>query len=244
MAWGCQSMAEHKGEALRERVNVGATIVLTVATIALACYTAGLFNETRRLAADANTNAHRQLRAYVSVELAEPLSLDQGFNSVRLSLVNNGATPAVNVVAMARVFPAVPYYVETPDGRVWNFPAKYVSTQAGPTDETHYTRSKTIGVLTRTASDSFWVDDHRLIGAGDLIKGQRHLVIVGAIYYDDTFGESHWSVFCLQWSPENLRPDGAAYCNNYNETDATRPEMPLRGPLVNFGYKATLPDPK
>ncbi len=216
----------HKAEAEHERDYrlsvkkyrlVRASTILLVLTLAIAGIAARFAWQQVEVARD---TARKQLRAYLFVELAESISREfEQFNRARLRFNNSGPTPAYRLACDVKIFPERPKVGESWE---WTFPRRDDLTCR-------------VGVLAETASRFFKAKDP--ITIDDLIEGEHHLFVVGVIYYDDIYREPHWVTFCMQWSRDNLTPDGTTYCNVYNETDETLPELPKRGPLVILPFE-------
>lgn len=212
-----KAKAEHERDyrlRVKEHWFILANTILLALAFAAAGFAAWFAWQQVEVARD---TARKELRAYLFVELAESISREfEQFDRARLRFNNGGQTPAYRLACDVRIFPAHPKVGES---WTWTF---------DPRDNL----TCRIGVLAETASRFFDADDP--ITTDDLIEGERHLFVVGVIYYDDIYREPHWITFCMQWSRDNLTPEGAAYCNVYNETDETLPDLPKSGPLVTF----------
>ena len=80
------------------------TLLLVLVTGILACFTYKLWVSTHRLVEGAENTAQRQLRAYVSVALAEIIDLKAGFTPVaHLRVKNSGQTPAYDLTAIGGI---------------------------------------------------------------------------------------------------------------------------------------------
>lgn len=201
-------------------VEIYTAVILTLALFAAAF--AVIYSKSESDAAwkqvdIARDTARKELRAYLFIELAENISREsEQFERVRLRFNNGGQTPAYRLACDVRAFTEHPKVGES---WTWTFPQRN-------------NLMCRIGVLAKTASRFFKTDGP--ITTDGLIEGERHLFVVGVIYYDDIYAKPHWITFCMQWSRDNLTPEGATYCNVYNETDETLPDLPKRGPLVAF----------
>ncbi len=160
-------------------------------------------------------NAKKELRSYISVQLAYDFPIESGkINKVPLRIVNAGQTPAYKMALHARGFQATPGKAVEWE---WAFAPK------------ENIREK-IGYLPDVAYRTF--DTDYPITASDLAPGQLHLFVVGIAYYNDIYDKPHWVTFCMWWSRESFAPDRGTYCDKYNETDETQPTPPKDQPIV------------
>ena len=165
--------------------------------------------------ADATDTAEKELRSYISIQLAHEIRVESGkINEVRLRIVNVGRTPAYRIALGVKAFQGRPGMVTEWE---WTFP---------PKDEIE----NKIGYLPADAYHKFKTVDP--ITADSLVPGQLRLFIVGITYYDDIYDKPHWATFCMWWTRESFAPDKATYCDKYNETDETQPTPPREEPIV------------
>lgn len=56
---------------------------------------------------------------------------------------------------------------------------------------------------------------------GHLKEGAEYVVEYGRVTYQDIFGNSHWTQFCLHFDASNTDPNSHPKCAAYNRTDST-----------------------
>lgn len=198
--------ADDKWRRLREWINTVTTVVLVAATVALAFYTGGLFNETKHLAADADANAHRQLRAYLGVDVVRLVIDDSGAIKSQMVSTNSGQTPATRIrevifgvaekhpfdTAYAPHFPSCediakltpsPFYVHR-DGSRTHYFTLAADNAARPLTKGDVPQAILSPAIDHSAKSALWV--------------------WGKACYLDIYNVEHWSEYCAAFRGPEL----------------------------------------
>lgn len=182
------------------------TVLLTAALVAavLGARYAGQRADAAVLEARVQQERVREeMRAYVMVEPDAALELDAGrVSGFPLRIANVGKTPARSLRITVRGFAEDP---EDTGDWVWRRVAKdSIAVRVGFLG----------GDLYQTFKPSFTIDPQAVQREG------RHIFLLGVVYYDDVFGEEHWTTFCFWWvGGSALGPTQASHCDRYNGTD-------------------------
>lgn len=173
----------------------------------LAATTAGRWAEgLHRETAVVQQSLRETARAYVMIEPAGPLVIERdNVTAVPLKIVNVGPTPARKLAIGIRGF------AEAPEGEgdwVW----RYVNRDS---------LSVRVGHLSGEMFETFTPDFP--INLDNARREGERVYAVGIVYYDDIFGQEHWTAFCFWWAgAATVGPEEATFCNRYNETDRTQ----------------------
>lgn len=157
---------------------------------------------------DARDTTRRELRAYVSVELARVISIgENGINHIPLAIVNSGQTPAFNLTFDSLSFQATP--------------ENFAKQKLEPALREFVPLG--IGFIPRQTSRTRSFATKFPINPEAMRTGTHRLYSIGRIFYDDAWGDEHWVKFCIWWGSDGFAPKDATYCNRFNDTD--RPGM-------------------
>ncbi|MFZ5718256.1 MAG: hypothetical protein ACOY5Y_02190 [Pseudomonadota bacterium] len=129
--------------------------------------------EAARLSIDLiRLNSQRQLRAYMGVDSARLLNVDEADRKMQLVMKNSGQTPARNVELSIWGD-----FIETSALQQWEPVLRPASVRAMLTAG---------ATTTATLTTRQWA-----YHAERVAKGEVHLVLAGVIAYEDVFGERH-----------------------------------------------------
>jgi hypothetical protein len=180
---------------------------MAVSTLLLFLATLGLYLATRDLVHDADGNAKRQLRAYVSAKPIAPglINFTPSMTAeVEISYSNSGLTPAIELTSRALLY-FRPYPLPE------NVEADVPPAKENGSVSTLHPRDTELGVLLKRE-----VDPQMFIGnAAGIVK----FYALGRIDYKDINGSPHWTRFCYYFigTPPNLNHWQA--CSRNNDTD-------------------------
>lgn len=156
----------------------------------------------------ARETEHKQLRAYVSVKVPNPIRNFGPNQTAELEIVlqNSGQTPALDTVVTGILF-LRPYPL--PDAMDLTIPNSQTKTESGR-GITLSPRDENVGIrLEREIAPA--VHDAAVEG-----KIARYYAF-GTVRYRDVFSIEHWSHFCISFYGEGLKRWD--YCPRYNDAD-------------------------
>ena len=150
--------------------------------------------------------AREEMRAYVMVEPNGEIELFEAgrVSGFPLLISNVGQTPARSLRITVRGFAEES---EDTGDWVWRRVAK---------DSIAVSVGFLSGDLYQLFKPARTIDTHAVQRDG------RHIFLLGVVYYDDVFGEEHWTSFCFRWvDGAALGVNDSSHCDRYNATDNT-----------------------
>jgi hypothetical protein len=165
-------------------------------------------NAARSAVELSDRTAERQLRAYINVETTN-LSWNKGAAVVAINLRNAGQTPASNMVFRGIIATNndIPLGAMLPSS-FGDSPANFIM---GDQDTSKVTR-----ILGQGREETFTIQSYSPFEKNNTkSKFPRRLFVMGAVYYNDIFGKSRHTRFCLYY----LSPAVGDYCTQHNDAN-------------------------